>query len=117
MPLKDTLTTWNLVTKAIVGTVGTVIALAATINWFQPRATAETQHGAITQSMDMQFAQSKEDATREGLEAELERVETRLKLYADIKSRRTLTPDEELAFGYLLTRHEEITKRLYAKDS
>ena len=110
--LKKALTTWGLVTKVITGTAATVVVIFATVNWFQPRAVADSQHEGIAQVI----AQSAVDATRDGLEAELERVETKLKLYAAIKSSRELTADEELEFGYLLTRHEEITKRLYAKE-
>lgn len=113
---KELATTWNKVTGSIVGTAAAVVIAISIVNWFQPRATADEQHIQITQAADEYYAQAKTDANREGLEAELERVELGLKLFAGIQAARDLTPDEELQFGYLLGRHEQILSRLYAAD-
>lgn len=113
---KELATTWNKVTGTIVGTAAAVVIAISVVNWFQPRASAEEQHADIQQSADEYYAQQKMDANREGLEAELERVELALKLFASIQATRDLTPDEDLQMGYLLGRHEQIIARLYDDD-
>ena len=114
--LKELATTWNKVTGTVVGTAAAVVIAITIVNWFQPRASAEEQHADIQQSADEYYAQAKMDANRESLESELERIELGLKLFAGIQAARELTPDEELQFGYLLGRHEQILARLYESD-
>jgi hypothetical protein len=113
---KELATTWNKVTGSIVGTAAAVVIAISIVNWFQPRASAEEQHSQISQDADEYYAQAKMDANRDGLESELERIELGLKLFASIQATRDLTPDEELQFGYLLGRHEQIIARLYDAD-
>lgn len=113
---KELATTWNKVTGTITGTAAAVVIGIAVVNWFQPRAEAEAQHLVLAQAADEHAAQQKYEATRDSLEAELERVELGLKLWAQIQNERELTPTEELEFSYLLERREQIVERLYEPE-
>lgn len=113
---KELATTWNKLTGTVVGTAAAVVIAITVVNWFQPRASAEEQHSEIEQAADEYYAQAKMDANRDSWESELERIELGLKLFASIQATRELTPDEELQFGYLLARHEQIIARLYEDD-
>ena len=112
--VRTLLTTWNKITVTIVSTAAAITVALATVQWFQPRAVAQQEHAAIIKAHDESAAQQKQEATRDALEAELERIKLALKFYAQIQSARDLTADEQLEYEYLRERHRQVITRLYA---
>lgn len=125
-PMKDILTTWGTVTKVITGTAASVLIIIASANWFQGSAAASVahddlmadaaeQHGAIIEQVSEQFAEAAGEDFKASMEAELQRIELALKMYASIRERRSLTPDEQDELEYLKARRLQIRDKLFGQ--
>ena len=113
--LSKILTTWGTVTKVITGTAATVVILVASASWFQGSGAAEVQHTALEDDFHAEMSQHISEQTINSLEADLERIELAIKMYAALRERRDLTPDEQDELEYLKARRLQIRERLYDK--